>query len=137
MDESSPAPLCQAAQRQHRHFRWTAIANWQDHGSESARDIYLRVPAPSKSTQHSTPGPAGAALRGTPGNLTAVSMATENKIDICPRGASQNDWVMRQQQLHFIIARAGQSQRQIFQSNHRVIDAGQPERFALEIDAHA
>src|SRR5437773_849859 len=106
---SPPRRLCQAAQREHRHFRWTAIANWQDHVSESARDIHLRVPAPSKSTQHSPPRPAGAALLGTPGNLTAVSMATENNINICPRGASQNDWVMRQQQLHFIIARAGQS----------------------------
>jgi len=102
-------PLGQAAQRKHRYFRWTAIANWQDHRSESARDIHLRVPAPSKSSQHSTPRPAGAPLLGTPGNLTAVSMATENKIDTCPRGASQNDWVMRQQQFYFIIARAGQS----------------------------
>src|SRR5438132_8626526 len=91
-----------------------------------ARPAVLRVPAPSKSTQHSTPRPAGAALLRTPGNLTAVSMATENKIDICAGGASQNDWVMRQQQLHFVISRAGQSQRQIFQSNHGVIDAGQP-----------
>src|SRR5437868_7453392 len=64
-------------------------------------------------------------------------MATENKIDICARGASQNDWVMRQQQLHFVISRAGQSQRQIFHSNHGAIDAGQPERFTQEIDAHA
>src|SRR2546426_11372922 len=102
MDESSPAPLCQAAQRQHRHFRWTAIANWQDHRSESARDIHLRVPAPSKSTQHSTPRPAGAALLGTPGNLTAVGLATENKIDTFLRGSSQKGWVMRQQQIHFI-----------------------------------
>src|SRR5207302_6103133 len=43
----SHAKLCQAAQREHRHFRWTAVANRQDHRSQSARDIYLRVPAPS------------------------------------------------------------------------------------------
>ena len=43
---------------------------------------------------------------------------------------------MGQQELHFVLTRTSQRQRQVFQPDHRVVHAGEPKRISAQINAH-
>ena len=64
-------------------------------------------------------------------------MAAQHEIHTCASCSPQDDGVMCQQELHLIIQRAGQCQRQIFQSHHGVIYTRQPERLSALLKTHS
>jgi len=63
-------------------------------------------------------------------------MATENQIDSSARCSAQDNGIVRQQKFEFRGTRSGKSQRQIFETNHRVVDTGQPKRSAVPLETH-
>jgi hypothetical protein len=65
-----------------------------------------------------------------------MCVSTENKVHAGTRCPAQDNWVMGQQQLHFVIGRACQRQLKIFQPDHCVVDPGQPERSFLLLKTH-
>jgi hypothetical protein len=64
-------------------------------------------------------------------------VTAENQIDSSASGAPQNNRIVCQQQLKLVLARAGQSEWQVFESHHRVIDSRKPESSAFILETHA
>ena len=66
-----------------------------------------------------------------------MRVSAQNQIDVSARGASENDWVVRQQQFHFSFAGTCQRQGQILESDHCVVDSRQPKRLIVDVEAQA
>jgi hypothetical protein len=65
-----------------------------------------------------------------------MGVSAEHQIDVSPGSSPQNNWVMRKQEFHFILARTGEREWNVLKANHSVVDACQPERSAIEFEAH-
>ena len=66
-----------------------------------------------------------------------MGVAAENQIHSGPRGTAHNNGIMGQQEFQLVFARSRESKRQIFEPNHRVINASQPESGAVFLETHA
>ena len=63
-------------------------------------------------------------------------MTTEHEIDSGASSAAQNNRIMREQKLHFILPRAGKGQWQVFETYHCIVHACQPEGRPSLLKAH-
>src|SRR6185503_2707866 len=66
-----------------------------------------------------------------------MRVTTQHKVNISSRRASQNDRVVGEQKLHLVFSRTCQSQRDVFQTHHRVVNSGQPKRLTIQFEAHS
>ena len=66
-----------------------------------------------------------------------MRMTAQHEINRRANGAPEYDRIVRQQKFHFVATSARESQRQVFQTNHRIVDAGEPDTLAVELEVHA
>jgi hypothetical protein len=64
-------------------------------------------------------------------------MPAQDQINGCARGAAKNDRIVREQEFHLVAPGTCQRQRQVFEPNHRIVYARQPERRAILFEVHA
>src|SRR5688500_5090090 len=129
--------LVRAAQRQQRDFGQAAVAHGQNDRAEAARDVNLRLAAAAETPQDAAAhAPRGRALRA-PSDLPAVRVPGEHEVHARARGAAQNHGVVRQKQLHLVGGGAGERQREVFEADHRVLHAREPEGGAAVFEAEA
>jgi hypothetical protein len=66
-----------------------------------------------------------------------MRVTTQHQIHVSSSRTAQDDGVVCEQKLHLTLARTCQRQRKIFQANHRVVYASQPESLASLLEAHS
>src|SRR5205814_10461890 len=74
---------------------------------------------------------------GTKSNLTPVRVSAKHQIYSCTSSTAQNNWIVGEQEFHFVIAGSGESQRNVFETDHGIVDSCEPERRAVLFKTHA
>src|SRR5215813_7290087 len=113
-----------AVQFEQGNLRRTAITNWENDRSEPPRDVNLGVAVSPETVQNPTSSPASRVTFRPERNLTTMGMSAQNQIDALTRSTAQDDWIMSEQKLHFAGAAASQSEREILEPDHCVVDSG-------------
>src|SRR6185369_1940226 len=94
---------CLTSQFEQRNFRRASVSDGQHYRSQTAIDVNLRTCQPAESLEHPLAGSAYGAALVSDRHLATVCMSTQNQIHRGPRSAPENDGIVRQQKLHFIV----------------------------------
>jgi hypothetical protein len=129
--------LLAAAEFQQRDFRRASVPDRKHHCAETAVDVNLGISLAPKPFQHA----AARTARGTPltsnCDLATMCMTAQHEINRRSNGSPEYDWIVRQQKFHLVAARARESQRQVFQTDHVIVHAGEPDTLAIQLEMDA
>ena len=64
-------------------------------------------------------------------------MSAQHEVNRRSRCAAKNNRIVREQEFHLVRARACERQRDVFETDHRVVDTREPECCSILFEAHS